>query len=136
MALPIQLFHPVFQQFIDRINDPEFKSDIETIASVSKLMSTTMELFSSESDALSALRPILSGLLGPDLVQMPSKASHAQDALIHKRIDGMDVPLVCFEYKLALGQGNCDPSVQAAHSVREFLVKDQVCGFRLFYTPR
>ena len=136
MAPPIQIFHPVFQQFSDRINDPTFEPDEATIVSVSKLMSATMELYPSESEAFNKLHPLLSDLVGKDMVQIPSKGSHTPGTLAHKRIGNVYVPLVRVEYKLVLDDGNRDPSVQAAYSVREYLVLEEVCGFRVFLHPR
>ena len=135
MALPIQIYHPVFEQFLDRINDPKFEPDNKTITSVSKFMSASMELYRSESDAFIKLRPLLSSLVGKDTVQVPIIGSRTPDGLAYKRIDDVYVPLVCVEYKLASGEGNCDPCVQAAYSVREYLVVENVCGFRLFLHP-
>ena len=135
IAPPIQIFHPVFQQFSDRINDPTFEPDEATIVSVSKLMSATMELFSSEIEAFNKLHPLLSDLVGKDMVQIPSKGSRTSGTLVRKQIGNTDVPLVRVEYKLALNDGNRDPSVQAAYSVREYLVLEEVCGFRVFLHP-
>ena len=37
-------------------------------------------------------------------------------------------PLLRFWYKRALGEGGCDSLIRGAYSLREFLVKNDVCG--------
>jgi hypothetical protein len=125
VSLPIQIFHPVFQQFSDRIDDPEFRPDEATIASVSSLMPAIMELFPSERDASYVLFPLLSDLLG----RVSSTRFRTSDATVRKRIGNIDFPLVCIKYKLASGEESSDPFALAAHSVREDLVSEEVCGF-------
>jgi len=44
---------------------------------------------------------------------------------VYKLAGENKIPLVCVEYKRVFGEGSCDPSVQAAYSVREFLVLDK-----------
>lgn len=132
-ALPVQVFHPVFQEFLDRINDPTFEPDIATIIAVSRLMAANMEIHPSETDRFGALRPLFTDLLGKDVGQMPSECSHTSGGLVSKQIDGSCVPLVCLEYKHTLdgGEYDYDPSVQAAYSVRELLTLNKVCGLRV-----
>ena len=131
-ALPVRIFHPVFHQFSDRIVDPSFKPDKATIAAVSQLMAANMVIRSSESDAFTTLRPLLTNVLGRTVDQQSSRGSRILDGLVSKRIDECDAPLVCVEYKRSLGEGGCDPAVLAAYSVREFLTLNKVCGFRVF----
>ena len=132
VAPPVQIFHPVFQEFLDRIDDPAFKPDKEVFSAVSELMLSTAEICSSEDDALEKLRPLLSQLLGAYLGQTTSTGTRGPDGIVYKRLDTCLAPLLCFEYKPVLGEGGCDPSTRAVYSLREFLVKDNVCGFRVF----
>lgn len=134
-ALPVQVFHPVFQQFLDRINDPTFTPDIATIAAVSELMTQTMVLQKSELDASQILRALVTDILGKDVAQVASRGSRMPDGLVSKRVGHCRIPLVCVEYKRALGEGGCDPSVQAAYSIREFLVLKSVGDFPTFLRP-
>ena len=132
VAPPVQIFHPIFQEFLDRIDDPTFKPDKEMVSTVSELMLSTTKIHSSEDNAVENLRPLLSKLLGGHLGQIISTGKRVPDGVVYKSLITRIAPLVCFEYKRALGEGGCDPSTQAAYSVREFLVKDNVCGFRVF----
>ena len=114
---------------MERIDNPSFDADRKTIATVSRLMTTAVEIHASEDAAFSKLRPLLSELLGAEVGVLQSKGSRAPDGLVHKRIGECYIPLLCVEYKRSVGEGGCDPSVQAAYSVREFLVLDQVRVF-------
>lgn len=131
VAPPVQVFHPVFQQFLDRIEDPTFKPSDVGVRAVSEVMSTSVEIRPSESEAFSALRPLLSKLLGRTLTQQPSAGTHTADGLVVKQLGKSTVPLVCIEYKSAFGEGGCHPSAQAAYSTREFLVLNEVCCPRI-----
>lgn len=134
-ALPVQIYNPIFEQFSSRINDPTFEPDESTIATVALLAAETSKIRHPESNAFSALRPLLTKLLGRDVGQVPSSGSRTPDGLVYKMIRESRVPLVCIEYKRALGEGGCDPSVQAAYSVRDYLVLEKVCDFRVFLHP-
>ena len=96
-------------------------------------MLSTTKIHSSEDDAVENLRPLLSQLLGGYLGSTTSTGKRIPDGVLYKSFVTHIAPLICFEYKRTLGEGRCDPSTQAAYSAREFLVKDDVCVFRVFY---
>ena len=119
----------MFQEFLDRINDPAFEPDEEMISIVSELMPMTTEIHTLEDNALTKLRPLLTGLLGGYLGKVISTGSRTPDGMISKQLGDCIAPLVCTEYKRAFGEGGCDPSTQASYSIRGFLVLAEVCGF-------
>ena len=95
----------------------------------------TSRIHSSEDKALEELHLRLSQLLDVEVTQQASTGNHAPDGVAYKRLGVHITPLLCLEYKRALCEGGCDPSTQAAYSLREFLVKDDVCGIRVFSAP-
>ena len=123
IAPPIRIFHPVFQEFLDRINDPKFEPDEEVALEVSRLMSYSSEVHTYEDANFSELRRILAGLSG---------GNATPDDIMIKRKGSCDIPLVLLEYRRSIGKGGCDPSIQAAYSLREFLYKDEVRVFHIF----
>ena len=135
IALPVQIFHPVFQQFSDKIGDPAFKPDEATIVAVSKLMTADMVIRSSENGTFSTFHPLLANLSGRPAGQWSSRGSLTLDGLVLKQINGCDVPLVCIKYKPRFGKGGCDPAVQAAYSIREFLTLFEARGSQAFRHP-
>ena len=114
------------------IDDPVFEPDKEVVFAVSELILFNMEIRSSEYNAPNELRPLLSKLLGAYVGQVSSTGTRAPDGMVYKKLDVCLAPLLCFEYKRAFGGEGCDPSTLAAYSLREFLVEDSVCGFRVF----
>ena len=134
IAPPIQTFHQVFQEFVDRVNDPAFEPSDEVVSIISELMSTAAEIDPSEDKALLRLRPLLSRLLGGFVGQVTSIGTSTPDGMMLKQPDERAASLVCIEYKRAFGEGGYDPSTQASYSVREFLVSPQVRGFHMFCT--
>lgn len=131
IAPPIQLFHPVFQEFLDRIDDPGFEPDEASLSFASALLPTASEIRSSEEAALSKLRPLLSKLLDR-VVGTVAAGKRIPDGMTLKTIAGHWTPLITLEYKRAFGEGGCDPSTQAAFSVRNFLSSTEVRHFHAF----
>ena len=117
IAPPIQIFHPVFQEFLDRINDPKFEPDEEVAAQVVHLMSHSSHIYHLEAATLSGLRKILTDLLGGYVAQAISSNSRNPDGVISRNEDSRNIPLILLEYKRAVGEGGCDPSIQAAFSL-------------------
>ena len=128
VAPPVEIFHPVFQQFLDRIDDPTFKPAPDVIPVVSQLMSATMEIHSSEDAAFAKLRPLLSDLLGTCVGQIASTKSRTPDGVVLEILGNRTFPFVCIGYSRAFCDGGRDPSTQVSDYLRKFLVKDQVCG--------
>ena len=133
IAPPVQIFHKVFQEFLDRLGDPAFKPDEDVLSATSELISITMEISSSEGATVAKLSRLLSTILGKTLEEVESVGGRIPDGLVFKELEQMIIPLICFEYKRAFGEGGCDPLTQAEFSLREFLVSNKVCGFRMFF---
>jgi len=131
VAPPIQLFHPVFQEFLDRIDDPKFEPDEASLFFASALLPTASEIPPSEEVALYKLRPLLSSLLDR-VVGTVVSGKRIPDGMTLKSITPHRIPLITLEYKRAFGEGGCDPSTQAAFSVREFLSSKEVRDFHAF----
>ena len=111
-------------------NDTTLPLDEGVVSSVSALMPIAMEVHSKEDSAFSVLRPILSTLLGTSITQLSSHEGRTADGVVVKQLNAGAFPILCCEYKCAVGEGGCDPLTQAAYSVREFFVGvEKVCGF-------
>ena len=131
VAPPIQLFHSVFQEFLDRIDDPKFEPDEASLSFASALLPTTSEIPLSEEVALYKLRPLLSNLLG-QVVGPAASGKWIPDGMALKSVTAHRIPLITLEYRRAFGEGGRDPSTRAAFSVREFLSSKEVRDFHAF----
>ena len=133
IAPPVQIFHPVFQEFLDRVDSPTFQPDEEVLSIVSKLMPTVTEIHPSEYNAFANLRPLFTKLLGGYVGPVISTGTRILDSVRFKQLGEYLVPLVCIEYERAFGEGGCDPLDQASYSIREFLVSPEVRGFCVYF---
>ena len=128
---PVQIFHQVFQEFSDRLGDSTFKPDEDVLSATSKLISITTEISSSEREAADKLSQLLNVIMGRLFVKVESVGGRIPDDLVYKELEQFLIPLICFEYKRAFGEGGCDPLTQAEFSLREFLVSNKACDFRV-----
>jgi len=126
---------PRFPEFLDRVNDPEFKPDEVVVAHVLRLMTHSSQIHPYEDGALVQLRLILTDLLEGYMSQAISEKKCTPDGVVLKRAQMCEIPLILFEYKRSIGEGGCDPSVQAACSLRRFLYKTEVRAFHVFCIP-
>ena len=133
IAPPIQIFDPIFQQFMDGTTDPEIKPDDDIVDHVLRLMSRSSQLFASEDAVLSQLRLLFTDLLKHPVSQAISGTSRNPNGIVFGRGEKHEIPMLLFEYKRSMGEGGCDPSVQAAYSLLDFLQKDDVRTFHTFY---
>ena len=130
LALPIQTFHPVFQEFLDRIDDPKFKPDEEVVANVSRLMHHSSRL--SEITPFE-MREILIRTLEGRGARSASERSHSSDrCVIFKQEGERIIPLILLEYDRLVDEEGYDPYVDASWSLRELLYDKEVRDFRMF----
>jgi hypothetical protein len=130
IAPPIQIFHPFFQQFLDATNDrAKLQLDEEGVAEVSHTMMLSSRIYSSEDAEPWEIRRSLDELLGGQMDRVIPNTSHNA---MFKRQGNRNIPLILREYRRGVGKGGCDPSVQAARSLREFLIKSEACAFCAF----
>ena len=106
VAPPIHIFHPGFQEFLDRSDDPEFEPDREVITQVSRLTLHSSRIYPSEDTALSELRKLITDLLGGYATRATSPESRDSDGIIIFKHEGScNLPLVLLEYKRVTDEG-------------------------------
>lgn len=120
---PIQISHPVFQEFLDRINDPNFKPDEEVVGQVLRLMPHFSQIHRHKDAAFYRLRELITEVLLGD---------SSPDGIIFRREQRRSIPLVVFKHKRAFGEKGRDPSSKAAYSLQNLLYEDEVRAFRMF----
>ena len=62
----------------------------------------------------------------------PNDGSCVPDGVMTVEHEGLAIPLILLEYKRSIGEGGCDPSVQAAYSLQRFLYQVPFACFASF----
>lgn len=138
-GLPIELYHPVFDQFRAAANDVTTTITCGEYKSIAQLCNAAAVIYESEAAREEQLYAFLKEILGDDLPltkQVTSKRSSADQVLTLKL--GTDIGykafLANFEVKNEIGSGGSDPVVQACFSFRNNLI-EFVSYFDQVYTP-
>ena len=112
-ALPIEIYHPVFQLLVENIATA--RPDEEFIADVQKLMTVSTGVGTVELTLAEDLRIALTKVLGKYMGQVVVDDAIPDDT-VRKTGDEFAIPLLVMEYKQAIDEGGCDPLTQGSHS--------------------
>ena len=112
-ALPIEVYHPVFRNFMKNISTA--KPSKELLTEVLGLMTTSTGVGTVESSLATDLRSALTNILGKYMGQAIVSGAIPND-VIQKMGHKCAIPLLVMEYKRAVGEGGCDPLTQASYS--------------------
>lgn len=106
IAPPIQIFHPVFQAFLDRVDNPiMFEPDEIALSVVSELMPLVSEISPLEENALERLRPLFGRLLNRPVGMVAPTGTRPSDGMVLKTVGRHVVPLLTIEYTSVFGEG-------------------------------
>ncbi|KAF8955828.1 hypothetical protein BDZ97DRAFT_1926207 [Flammula alnicola] len=132
VAPPIHIFHPIFEQFSHDYSDPNLELSREFLLQVRDLMSFASQLQPSEVPSNATWRLLLSRLLGISVqdVENPDTTHTDGIALVNITDLGETVPFFFSELKNNLGEGGCDPSIQAGCSMRRAWVQSDRAQMR------
>ena len=117
LAPPVELYHPVFDQFLRDMADPSLLPEHGIVPLVRKLTSQAAGIYSKESELSKLLRECLTALLRVNLAQVLVDEKESADSMGVKELDGISVPLMLSEHKRSIGEGNCDVTRQAGLSL-------------------
>lgn len=112
-ALPIEIYHPVFQRFVDNITTTTPSEEV--LNEVQKLMTVSTGVGTLEEPLAERLRVALTEILGKHMGQGVTDGG-IPDGSIEIMIGKHAIPVLMLEYKRALGEGGCDALTQASHS--------------------
>lgn len=121
-ALPLGIYHPVFQRFLERIPHAEPSRDL--VKEVHKLMSQSTGVGAAEAFLAENLRQSLSLILGQHMDETATPFAKPDGVILAR--GPYPIPLVVMEYKRALGESGCDPSVQGSYSTRKLWCDNKV----------
>ena len=115
-APPIHIFHPIFEAFVRRINDPNFEPPLSTILATEELMRSTSIIANTEGRKAEDVCIKLSRILGQVLHGIINFDKTSPDAAGLCDIDGIATPFVITEIKREYGDTGYDPATQASFS--------------------
>jgi hypothetical protein len=124
IAPPIQIYHPVFQEFTTWIDRGQ--PDPKIIDAVSEMV-TDMGEIRDEKQGAAALCRHLENILGVEVVRRLTIHSRHSDGFVSVTQALTSIPVIIMEYKRSIGEGGCDPLVQGAYSVLNYWAEDKVC---------
>lgn len=129
IAPPIQIFHPIFDDFIYLVNDPDFQPTVDDIKYVQELMYFASEVGRKEEgqDGLNeGLRKCLRRILQAEVHVEPNGDGTEADGVITLQIGDVRIMLLILELKRELGEGGCDPTTQAGLSMKRSWIASSV----------
>ncbi|KAI6043647.1 hypothetical protein EDC04DRAFT_672629 [Pisolithus marmoratus] len=117
VAPPVQLFNPAFAYFTSKAFDAEHAVPYAFTRDVRDLVQSSAVIHGSEAESRDYLKPVIQKIIGyPPLLlsDFDSTAPGGMVAIPHGRTDYL--PIVIYEEQNELGDGESDPSTQAAFS--------------------
>ncbi|KAJ3511266.1 hypothetical protein NLJ89_g4197 [Agrocybe chaxingu] len=125
-APPIEIFHPVFGDFLRIVSDKGHQPSVEDIRNVQALSNFLSELDeTNETSRNVRTRGVLSRILGVEIYDEGNADSTRSDGVYTIMVGDKRIPVLLGEFKKELGEGSCDPSAQAAFSIRRSWLQDE-----------
>ena len=134
IAPPIQIFHPIFGDFIYLVNDPDFQPTVDDIKDVQELMYFASEVGRMEEGQHGlneGLRKRLRRILQAGVHVEPNNDGTKADGVITLQIGDERIVFLILELKRELGEGGCDPTTQAGLSLKRSWIEHTVGYNRL-----
>ena len=131
IAPPIEIFHPIFKDFIRFIDDPKVQPTPEDLDNVRTLMSLVSQIFLSEEYAKGInvqLRQVLSKILNGAVYQELNSDGTSADGVMTLTLGTAHIMTLVLEWKREIGEGGCDSSTQAGLSMKRIWL-DPTVGY-------
>ena len=124
-ASPIHIFHPIFEAFIRRLQRPTQEPTRRNMKLVGKIMDLLTQIRCPKWKRGRDIRNALKEALGHNPILETNDDDTRTDGNIVIEVAGFRIPICMIEIKVETGEGGCDPSTQAALSVRYFWVTQE-----------
>ena len=131
IAPPIQIFHPIFDDFIHLVNDLGVQPTPDDFKKVQELMYCTAEVGWAEEGKgryNEGLRGRLRHILQHDVHVEPNSDATSADGVITLQIGDACIAFLILELKRELSEGGCDSSLQAGLSMKRSWINPLVCN--------
>ena len=117
---PVQIVHPIFNLFVQLVDDPSAQPTNKDLKLTEELMHLLSIIDTSELKRNAEIRTKLTAILGLDVHDEPNTDKSSADGVHMFIVNGMRLPLLILDVKQELCDG-CDPSTQASFTMRRFM---------------
>jgi hypothetical protein len=136
---PIQIFHPIFHDFTEIIDNPRIQPTIEDLDNVYQLMQTVSKIYMKEDAYCLKVCEGLGRILGKPILEVANDDKSRPDGVITMVIKTeageISIPCAFFELKREAGEGGCDPTSQVSLSMRHCWIHKFVGYNRIHLDP-
>ena len=136
IAPPIQIFHPIFNDFTEFVKHPCAQPTVEDLDNVYQLMKTLSNIHWKEDTYREKVREGISRILGTPILEVSNPDNTRPDSIIMGELDDISFPCAFFELKREAGEGGCDPTSQASLSMKRGWINKLVGYNRITLIPR
>jgi len=126
VAPPVQIYHPIFDQFTQRLSDPSVQPTNNDIKQAQDLMHSLSYIGTNEPSRNAMIRHKLREILDVDVRQEPNDDGTSSDGIHMFVVNGFRIPLSHMEFKKELGDGASDPSTQVGLSMKRAWIQKAV----------
>lgn len=126
---PIQIFHPIFDYFLQTVINPDIQPTIEDLENVQDLMDHGSQVGLKEEGTRGynqQVRKRLRKILKADLHEEPNPDGTRPDGVVTLQRDDARIAYLILELKRELGDGGCDPTTQAGLSMKRSWIDSDV----------
>ncbi|KAI9437469.1 hypothetical protein H4582DRAFT_278628 [Lactarius indigo] len=127
---PVQIFHPIFNDFIRSVNDSKVQPTTDDLKHVYKFMSIVSDISGSEKDYSNRLLPQLRLILNADVHEERSPDGTRPDGVITLQLGNSRIAYFFLDLKREIGEGGCDPNTQVSLSMRRFWIDESKRNIR------
>jgi hypothetical protein len=135
VAPPLQIFHPIFDDFTNFVNDPSIQPTAEDLDKVYRFMGDLSYIYKKEDDYAYKVRQHIGRILGDSVIEGQMPDNSRPDGVIMMEIDEETIPIVYLELKREIGDGGCDPGSQLGLCMRRSWIHVTVGYNRIHRDP-
>jgi hypothetical protein len=135
IAPPIQIYHPIFDEFTGLVNNPDVQPTVEDLDNVYELMHTLSCINRQEDDIRRKAHENIGHILGTPILEVQNPDNTRPDGVIMVELGKTSIPYVFLELKREIGEGGCDPTSQASLSMKCSWVHKEVGYNRIYFDP-
>ncbi|KAG9081028.1 hypothetical protein FRC06_005896 [Ceratobasidium sp. 370] len=131
-GLPVELYHPVFSDFIRNTRHPK-RPEPSDLRAVEDLLLSAQALYDVEDNRKLEMYKYLGAILDVQITQQAIKKCNAGGLILSRRSKSMGLTsgyCAIVEATNEIGTGDCDPSVQGAESYGHYWSQDSMDNFR------